>query len=45
MKKAFAVAYCNGNLLAVHCASGANNMIITGVSGFTSVARPNFYKK
>lgn len=33
----------NGNLLAIHCASGTNNVVITGVSGFTSVARPNVY--
>ena len=32
-----------GNLLAIHCASSANNVVITGVSGFTSVARPVFY--
>lgn len=33
----------NGNLLVIHCASGANNVVITGISGFTSVARPVFY--
>lgn len=33
----------NGELLIIHCASGANNVVITGKSGFTSVARPLFY--
>ena len=33
----------NGNLLIIHCASGANNVVITGVDGFTSVARPLLY--
>lgn len=33
----------NGNLLIVHCASGANNVIITGLEGFTSVGRPLYY--
>lgn len=32
-----------GNLLVVHCASSANNVVITGISGFTSVARPDYY--
>ena len=35
----------NGNLLIVHCASGANNVVITGVDGFISVARPHLYSK
>lgn len=33
----------NGNLLIVHCASGANNVVITGLEGFTSVGRPLYY--
>ena len=32
-----------GNLLVIHCASGANNVVITGTSGFVSVARPEYY--
>lgn len=32
-----------GNLLVIHCASGANNVVITGTSGFTSIGRPNYY--
>ena len=35
----------NGNLLIVHCASGANNVVITGVDGFISVARPHLYNE
>ncbi|WP_253292677.1 C40 family peptidase [Intestinimonas sp. MSJ-38] len=33
----------NGNLLIIHCASGANNVVITGASGFTSIGRPQYY--
>ncbi len=33
----------DGNLLIVHCASGTNNVVITGADGFTSIARPLFY--
>lgn len=33
----------NGNLLIIHCACGANNVVITRVDGFTSVARPLLY--
>lgn len=33
----------NGNLLIVHCASGANNVVITGLVGFTSIGRPLYY--
>ena len=33
----------DGSLLVIHCASGANNVVITGMSGFVSVARPNYY--
>lgn len=34
----------NGNLLIVHCASGANNVVITGLEGFTSIGRPLYYE-
>lgn len=33
----------SGNLRIIHCASSANNVVITGASGFTSVARPQYY--
>ena len=33
----------DGNLLIIHCASGYNNVVITGTSGFTSIARPMYY--
>ena len=33
----------DGNLLIIHCASGANNVVITGREGFTAVVRPNYY--
>ena len=33
----------NGNVLIIHCASGYNNVVVTGKSGFTSIARPIFY--
>ena len=33
----------NGNLLVIHCASGANNVVITDTSGFVSVARTNCF--
>lgn len=33
----------NGNLLIVHCASGLNNVVITGQSGFTSIGRPMYF--
>jgi len=35
----------NGGLLVIHCASGANNVVITGASGFTSIARPQYYRE
>lgn len=34
-----------GSLLVIHCASGANNVVITGISGFVSAARPDFYNE
>ena len=43
-------AYCTNitwdeddNILIVHCASGYNNVVITGKEGFISVARPNIF--
>ena len=33
----------SGNLLVIHCASAANNVVITGTSGFSFVARPDYY--
>ena len=33
----------NGELLIIHCASGYNNVVITGKEGFTSVGRPQYY--
>ena len=32
-----------GNLLIIHCASGINNVVITGSGGFTSIGRPLYY--
>ena len=33
----------NGDLLIIHCASGYNNVVITGVDGFTSIGRPVYF--
>lgn len=33
----------SGNLLIIHCASGYNNVVITGLEGFASIGRPNYY--
>lgn len=33
----------SGNLLIVHCAFSANNVVITGLEGFTSIGRPVYY--
>lgn len=33
----------NGELLIIHCASGYNNVVITGKEGFTSIIRPRYY--
>ena len=33
----------DGNLLIVHCSSGANGVVITGSAGFTTVARPDYF--
>lgn len=33
----------NGELLIIHCAFSQNNVVITGASGFTEIARPTYY--
>lgn len=33
----------SGNLLIIHCTYSKDNVVITGKSGFTSIARPNYY--
>ena len=35
----------NGELLIIHCASGANNVVVTGKIGFTSIGRPDYYNE
>lgn len=32
-----------GNMLVIHCASGRNNVVVTGRSGFSTIGRPYFY--
>lgn len=34
----------DGNILIVHCASGYNNVVITGKDGFLSVGRPAIFR-
>ena len=33
----------DGALRIVHCSSGYNNVVITGIEGFTSIGRPVYY--
>ena len=33
----------DGNILIIHCASGQNNVVITGKVGFTAIGRPQYY--
>ena len=33
----------SGSLLIIHCAFSANNVVITGADGFTSIARPRYF--
>ena len=33
----------DGSLLVIHCASSANNVVVTGLEGFTSISRPRYY--
>ena len=35
----------NGDLLIIHCTYSKNNVVITDKSGFTSIARPNYYSE
>ena len=32
-----------GNIQIIHCASGSNNVVVTGKIGFTTIGRPNYY--
>ena len=33
----------SGNIMVIHCASGENNVVVTGKSGFTSIGRPEYF--
>ena len=33
----------SGNIQIIHCASGQNNVAITGKAGFTTIGRPDYY--
>lgn len=33
----------SGNIMVIHCASGYNNVVVTGKAGFTTVGRPEYY--
>lgn len=33
----------NGDILVVHCASSQNNVVVTGLQGFTKIGRPVLY--
>ena len=33
----------SGNLLIIHCAFSQNNVVITGRTGFATIARPSYY--
>jgi len=33
----------SGNPLIIHCASSQNNVVLTGLQGFTSIGRPDIY--
>lgn len=33
----------NGNIMIIHCASGYNNVVVTGKAGFATVGRPEYY--
>ena len=35
----------NGNLLIIHCSYSANNVVISGADGFTSICRPIVYRE
>ena len=34
-----------GELRIIHCSSGYNNVVITGIEGFTSIGRPVYYSE
>ena len=33
----------SGNIMMIHCASGYNNVVVTGKAGFTTIGRPEYY--
>ena len=33
----------SGNIMVIHCASSANNVVVTGKIGFTSIGRPEYF--
>ena len=33
----------SGNIMIIHCASGHNNVVVTGKAGFTTIGRPEYY--
>ena len=33
----------SGNITVIHCASSANNVVVTGKIGFTSIGRPEYF--
>lgn len=33
----------SGNIQIIHCASGQNNVVITGKAGFTTIGRPDYF--
>ena len=33
----------SGNIMIIHCASGYNNVVVTGKAGFATVGRPEYY--
>lgn len=35
----------SGNILIIHCASGYNNVVVTGQEGFTTIGRPLYYSE
>jgi len=41
--KTFAVLGCGVDIMIIHCASGANNVVVTGKIGFTSIGRPEYF--
>ena len=35
----------DGNIQIIHCASGYDNVVITGREGFVSIASPNYFQE